>query len=197
MPDVVAGTVPDAALVGAMARGDERAAAELYDRHAALVLAIALRITGERSDAEDVVVESFAQAWQQASRYEAARSGVPAWLASIARSRALDLVRARGRRERRVSSDSETVESAPHPVASPDALQALETAERDASVSAALATLPQAQRAAIELAFYEGLSHAEIATAIAAPLGTVKTRIRLGMQKLRELLGPLATGGAA
>ncbi len=180
-----------------MATGDERAAATLYDRHAGLVLALALRITSDRGDAEDVVVESFAQAWEQAARYDATRSAVVSWLANIARSRALDLVRARGRREQRVAADSTVVESTATPVEGDDVLSQLEQAERDARVAGALAVLPEPQRAAIELAFYEGLSHAEIADRIATPLGTVKTRIRMGMQKLRELLAPDMTPEAS
>jgi RNA polymerase sigma-70 factor (ECF subfamily) len=180
----------DAALVAAMALGDEGAAARVYDRHAALVHAVALRVTGERADAEDVVVECFAQAWRQAARFDGARGSVAVWLAGIARSRALDLVRARGRREARVATDSERIDAAAPALASPSALERLETAERDAHVAAALATLPPVQRDMIALAFWEGLTHAEIAERSGTPLGTVKTRIRLGLQKLRERLAP-------
>lgn len=190
-----AGADEDAALVAAMARGDAGAAAALYDRHASLAYAVALRITGDRTDAEDVVVECFAQAWGQAARHDATRGGVAAWLANIARSRALDLVRARGRRDARVRTDSEAVETAPVHDDGPDALARLEGAERDARVAAALAALPAPQRAAIEAAYWEGLSHAEIAARDGTPLGTVKTRIRLGMQALRAALAPAGRAG--
>ena len=180
----------DVELVAAMAREEEGAAARLYDRHAALVYAVALRVTGEAGDAEDVVAECFAQAWRQASRFDATRGNVAAWLAGIARTRALDLVRARGRREARVLPDSEVVSTAPLPATAPDALAQLETAECETSVARALAALPSSQRDAIALAYWEGLSHAEIAERLATPLGTIKTRIRLGMHKLRELLAP-------
>jgi RNA polymerase sigma-70 factor (ECF subfamily) len=180
----------DAQLVAAMAAGDQRAAARLYDRHASLVFAIALRVTGERSDAEDVVVECFAQAWEQAGRYDASRAAATSWLANIARSRALDLVRARGRRDARVAADSTLVEATPVIAEGDDALARIEGVERDARVAAALATLPAPQRAAIELAFWDGLSHSEIAARTATPLGTIKTRIRTGMLALRARLAP-------
>lgn len=168
-----------------MARGDGGAVAELYDRHARPVYSLALRILQDAADAEDVVQEVFAQAWLQASRYDAARGAVAAWLLTTARSRAIDRLRARRARPDLPSGALPAID----PVDSnrlPDAQ--LLSAEHVARVRSALSELPMLQRTALELAYYEGLSHAEIAARLEQPLGTVKTRIRLAMIKLRESL---------
>ena len=176
----------DQAALERMERGDERALAELYDRHARLVYSLALRILQDAGDAEDVVQEVFAQAWQQASRYDVRRGTVAAWLLVRARSRALDRLRARRTRPDLAGTPLRAVEIAD----SADAADVqLVSAEQVARVREALAGLPVSQRAALELAYYEGLSHAEIATRLDQPLGTIKTRIRLAMIKLRESLG--------
>ena len=169
-----------------MARGDERALAELYDRYARLVYSLVLRILRDCGDAEDVVQEVFAQAWRQASRYDVRRGTVAAWLVTRARSRALDRLRARRARPDIAGASLQNVEIADS--AGGADLQ-LVSAEQVARVREALAELPVSQRAALELAYYEGLSHAEIAARLDQPLGTIKTRIRLAMIKLRESLG--------
>jgi RNA polymerase sigma-70 factor (ECF subfamily) len=181
---------PDAALLDAMRQGDERAAAALYDRHASMVYGLALGIVHERSDAESVVLDVFTQAWRDAARYDAARGSVASWLLVLARSRALDLVRSTGRRARLtpVSVDDAPPAALIATDAPSDPAQAVEARDRRDQVAAALDELPAAQRTAIELAFFDGLSHAEIAEQLREPLGTVKTRIRLGMTKLRQLL---------
>ena len=183
----------DDALVRAMAQGDADAMAHLYDRWSASLFGLALRITREKADAEEVIVDCFAQAWREAARFEADRGSVGAWLATIARSRALDLLRASGRRQRLVDSAQATSHDEPVGMgahfASPSAQ--VEHDERSRRVRDALDTLPTAQRTALELAYFEGLSHTEIADRLAEPLGTVKTRVRLGLRKLRELLAPL------
>lgn len=186
----------DDALVHAMARGDADAMARLYDRWSAALFGLALRITREKADAEEVVVDAFAQAWRDASRFEAGRGSVGAWLAMIARSRALDLVRSSGRRQR--LNDSAAIESADAPVGMgghfPSPGARVEDDERARKVREALDALPAAQRTTLELAYFEGLSQSEIADRLAEPLGTVKTRVRLGLRRLRELLanlGPL------
>jgi RNA polymerase sigma-70 factor (ECF subfamily) len=178
----------DRDLVTAAAGGDERAIGALYDRYGDVLFAVAYRIAGQRADAEEVVIEAFAQAWREAPRFEPARGSVAGWLTMIARSRALDLVRARARRERITASAA-----ADRPGASPgmsdwrpDAGSALDDAERRVRVRQALETLSPPQRTVIELAYFEGLSQSEIAERLQEPLGTVKTRVRLGMQKLRE-----------
>jgi RNA polymerase sigma-70 factor (ECF subfamily) len=175
----------DQAALARMARGDGEAVAELYDRHARPIYSLALRILGDVTEAEDVVQEVFSQAWRQASRYSASRGAVAAWLLTLARSRAIDRLRARRARPAGVTDDraaGQVVDAGP-PVDS----QVL-SSEQVARVRAALEELPVLQRAAIELAYYEGLTHAEIAARLEEPLGTVKTRIRLAMMKLRDVL---------
>ncbi len=186
-------TTPDDALVHAMAQGDADAMARIYDRWSAPLFGLALRITREKADAEEVVVDTFAQAWRDAARFETGRGSVGAWLAMIARSRALDLVRSSTRRNR--LNDSATVESADAPVGMGSRLPSpsahVEDDERARRVREALDALPAAQRATLELAYFEGLSQTEIAERLAEPLGTVKTRVRLGLRRLREALAPL------
>lgn len=182
-----------------MMRGDQSAMSTLYDRYAPGVLGLALRITREQADAEDVVVDTFAQVWRDAARFELGRGSVGAWVATIARSRALDLVRSRGRR--RNLDDAAEAEASTAPPAmgttTPSPIANLLADERSRRVKAALEALPDAQRAALELAYFEGLSQSEIAERIAEPLGTVKTRTRLGLRRLKELLAPLGPGGIA
>ncbi len=186
----------DLSLVSAMAGGDESAASVLYDRHSAVMYGLALRMVGEAADAEEVVLDAFAQAWRDAARYDLTRGTVVGWLTTITRTRALDLIRARGRRARMTESAGTQLDE---PAAmgegfrSPDA--GIDEADRALAVASALNELPMAQRRAIELAFFEGLTHPEVAERLREPLGTVKTRIRLGMHKLRDMLSGLATEG--
>ncbi|MGV3710166.1 MAG: RNA polymerase sigma factor [Gemmatimonas sp.] len=180
----------DQLTVAAMARGDERAAAQLYDRYSGTMYALAIRITGDHADAEDVVLDTFTQAWDNAATYAGARGSVVAWLTTITRTRSLDCIRGRGRRVRAVDTASRKLGDDPVAVAPPAAgpAEVAETGERALAVSNAMTVLTGQQRNAIELAFFEGLSHTEIAERLGEPLGTVKTRIRLGMQKLRDVL---------
>ncbi len=184
----------DAALVSAMARGDQQAAARVYDRHVATVFGLALRMLGEVADAEEVAVDVFAQAWREAARFDGTRGSVVGWLTTIARTRSLDMIRSRKRRDRATDSAG-TMLDAPAAMGEgfkrPDAL--VEDADRASAVSLALRALPDTQRDAIELAFFEGLTHPEVAERLREPLGTVKTRIRLGMHKLRDSLAGLAS----
>ena len=194
MPDSASGTSApiDGDLVRRAARGDDRAIARLYDRYGAVLYAVAYRIVGQRADAEEVVLEAFAQVWRDAPRFDAERGSVAGWLTMIARSRALDLVRARSRRERMTASAAADRPGSPPAMGDfrPDPAGALDHDERRRQVQQALDTLSQPQRQAIELAYFEGLSQTEIAERLHEPLGTVKTRVRLGMQKLRECLRP-------
>jgi len=187
-------TQADHVVVEAMAAGDERATGVLYDRHAPVMYGLAVRLVTEPADAEEVVLEAFAQAWRDASRYMPDRGSVQGWLTMIVRSRALDAVRARTRRARTVDSAAVDVHDAPVAMSagSPAPDQFVEDAERSTALGAALRTLPDPQRYAIELAFFEGLTHQEVAERLREPLGTIKTRIRLGMLKLREMLFVLA-----
>jgi len=175
----------DHAALARMARGEGDAVAELYDRHARPIYSLALRILGDTTEAEDIVQEVFSQAWKQAARYNASRGAVGAWLLTLARSRAIDRLRAKRARPGDVSDErvaGQLVDTGP-----PADLLVL-SSEQVARVRAALDELPLLQRAAIELAYYEGLTHAEIADRLEQPLGTVKTRIRLAMLKLRDVL---------
>jgi RNA polymerase sigma-70 factor (ECF subfamily) len=192
MPDPVSPPPIDGELVARAARGDERAVGQLYDRYGGVLYAVAYRIVGQRADAEEVVLEAFTQAWREAPRFEAGRGSVAGWLTMIARSRALDLVRARSRRER-ITASAAADRPNTSPAMSefrPDPANALDHDERRRQVQQALQTLSPPQRQAIELAYFEGLSQSEIAERLQEPLGTVKTRVRLGMQKLRECLRP-------
>jgi RNA polymerase sigma-70 factor (ECF subfamily) len=186
----------DSDLLRQAALGEESALGALYDRYASALYGVALRIAGERADAEEIVIDAFAQAWREAGRFQGNRGSVIAWLTVICRSRALDLVRARGRRGKLITSaHAEEPERSPAMGAGIDATTGdPEHAERRTLVRRALVGLSDPQRQAVELAFYEGLSHSEIAERLGEPLGTIKTRLRLGMQKLRDTLRPYYTG---
>ncbi len=186
------------ALLARMAGGDEEALGRLYDRFGPTLYAVAFRVTGERADAEEAVLEAFQQAWRDAGRFDAARGSAAAWLTMLARSRALDLVRARGRRSRATEAAAAEAPAGPAAMGSgfPGPASGVLEEERRQAVTRALATLAPPQRVAIELAYYEGLSQSEIAERLAEPLGTIKTRMRLGMQKLREMLRPYYFEGA-
>ena len=168
--------------------GDTTAFEELYDRHAGVIYALLLRILGSPEDAQEVLQETFVKAWSTASTFDAERGSEIAWLISIGRSRGIDRLRARrvrGEREseagREISIRTGDVEKA----TGDD--QAIASQERIA-VRAALDELPPAQRVALELAYFSGLSQSEIAAKTGEPLGTIKTRMQLGMKKLRERL---------
>jgi RNA polymerase sigma-70 factor, ECF subfamily len=166
--------------------------ATLFDRYGNVLYAVAYRLVGQRADAEEVVLEAFAQAWRDASQFEGSRGSVAGWLTMIARSRALDLVRARTRRERITASAATARPDLPlgmgRPGADPSTLY--DHTERRRQVQLALDGLSAPQRQAIELAYFEGLSQSEIAERLQEPLGTIKTRVRLGMEKLRDSLRP-------
>ena len=173
------------ALLRRLADRQPDALAELYDRYAPLLLALTRRILGSSSDAEEVLQESFLQAWNQADRYDSSRSSVSTWLVLIARSRALDRLRSRSARDRATVA----AEAEPRPADASSASEAhVLHGERRVRVREVLAELPVEQRQVLELAFYEGLSQSEIATRTGAPLGTVKTRALLGMKKVRQAL---------
>jgi RNA polymerase sigma-70 factor, ECF subfamily len=170
-----------------MAAGDATGAAALYDRHARAVYSLVLRIVGNEGDAEDVVQEVFAQAWRQAGRYDPSRGAVVAWMLAMARTRALDALRARRSRPEGQPQEGESQVGA-LPAPGLDAVSALLDAEQVQRIQRALGALPTLQRAAIELAYFEGLTQREIAQRLEQPLGTIKTRIRLGLMRLRDAL---------
>lgn len=175
---------PDRRMLERMAKGDGDALRELYDMHSRAVYSLAVRILRSQSDAEDVVQEVFTQAWRQAARYDSMRGTVAGWLLMQTKSRAIDRLRARAARPE--SSDVDQAASTPDTNETPD-LQVVRS-EQALRVKAALDELPMLQRTALELAYYEGLTHTEIAERLEQPLGTVKTRIRQGLLKLRDAL---------
>jgi len=184
----------DEALVRRMAAGDDQALGVLYDRWHPVVHGVVSRMLRQADDVEDVVEETFWQAWRQASRFDRARGAVQTWLLTIARSRALDRVRAlRRRREEPLEGDDgqDVVQQVAEGGPGSDA----EASERRRLVVAALSGLPTEQREALELGYFGGLSQSEIAERTGQPLGTVKTRMRLALQKLRSQLQVLGSEG--
>ncbi|HEX2188596.1 MAG TPA: sigma-70 family RNA polymerase sigma factor [Longimicrobiaceae bacterium] len=179
----------DCELVRRMAAGDQAALAALYDRWSTLVHSVAARRVADAEDAAEVVEEVFWQAWRQAGEYREGRGAVSTWLGMIARSRAHDRLRSR-RRERETETPAGLAVLQGFPAADDPALGA-ERAERRDLVERALGTLPADQREAVELAYFRGMSQSEIAAHTGQPLGTVKTRARLALQKLREKLSAL------
>jgi RNA polymerase sigma-70 factor (ECF subfamily) len=183
----------DRELIAGIVRRDARALEQLYERYRTVVYHLALKVLNSRENAEDVVLEVFWQVWREAERYDGQRGSLGAWLATIARSRAIDALRAR----RTAPSVGDNVDETPlaaDPAADPEMQASLE--QRAELVRAALAGLPADQRTALELSFFNGLSHGEIAEQLHEPLGTVKTRIRSAMLRLRERLHPLLGGKA-
>jgi RNA polymerase sigma-70 factor, ECF subfamily len=159
--------------------GDEQAMAQLYDRYSSIVYSVALRVLGDTGGAEDVVQDVFMQLWRNPAAFDSSRGSLPAWLAVIARNRAIDAIR-----KRRPEDDiAETIVSV-----EPDLAGEAERARAIEKVRGTLGTMPAPQRDALELAFFEGLTHSEIAEKTGEPLGTIKTRIRAGLLALRKAL---------
>jgi RNA polymerase sigma-70 factor (ECF subfamily) len=181
----------DQELVARVAQGEPDALAALYDRHERAVYSLVFRIVRDQGEAEDVVQDVFSQAWAQAARHDPSRGAVGAWLLTIARSRAIDRLRSRRARPDNAPADERDVVSLRAPGPAQDAQ--LLSRERAAIVRSALERLPVLQRIAIELAYYEGLSQSEIAERLEQPLGTIKTRMRLALLKLRETLAGAGT----
>ncbi len=171
-------------LLARAGRGDADALETLYRRHGPRAMGVALRVLRVRADAEEVLQETFLEAWRRAREYTPSRGTVEAWLLTIARTRAIDRLRSRAARGRLVEA-----KSAEPPASGPTLPDALSAAAQDVRrVQAALAALPKAQRVALEMAYWEGLSQTEIAERTGQPLGTVKTRVRLALLKLARLL---------
>ncbi len=183
-------TIDETPLLERIAQLDQTALSELYDRYARVLYAVAFKILGSVEEAEEVVLDVFSQVWRTAARYNSTRGRVDTWLFMLTRSRALDRLRALQRLTRAVtvSVDNAMMESLS--LCNPE--EDLLISERRAQVLAALAQLPQEQRQVLELAYYKGMTHVEIAAHTGKSLGTVKTRIRLGLSKLRDALAELA-----
>jgi RNA polymerase sigma-70 factor, ECF subfamily len=173
----------DILLIQRMVQQDRAALSTLYDRYGRVVYAVAYRSLGSVEESEEVVMDVFAKVWTTAASYDAQKSRVDTWIFMIARSRVLDRLRSKQRR----GKVTEAVTSFALPAVTPDASEELEISERRTQVLAALASLPAEQREAIELAYYRGWSQREIADHMGTALGTVKTRIRLGLEKLRSI----------
>jgi RNA polymerase sigma-70 factor (ECF subfamily) len=173
----------DASVIGRIAGGDPSALATLYDRWAQTVYSVVIQLLKDADSAEDVVEETFWQVWQRASSYDPSRGTVRTWILTIGRSRALDRLRSRKRNREDIADDLSLVRD---PRSDPS--QVVESAERSQLVYSALTELPDDQRRALELAYFRGLSQSEIAEFLGEPLGTIKTRMRLGMQKMRDKL---------
>jgi RNA polymerase sigma-70 factor, ECF subfamily len=174
----------DLQLMSRVAARDGAAFTRLFELHAPVALGLVHRILGARAEAEEVLQEVFLQVWMRADRYDAARSTPRAWIFMLARSRALDRLRRREAARRREDvAGGEAGEAVP-----PLGTERLEDLERRRRVDSALGLLSLDQRRCIELAFFEGLTHTQIAERLEAPLGTVKSRILLGMNKLRQAL---------
>ena len=181
-----------AALIRGVAERDQQALASLYDATSRAVYGLLLRILADASAAEEVLLDVYAQVWRQAAAFSPERGTPLAWLTTIARSRALDRLR-RSRLEQQRTGPLDLT-AARVAAAGASAEEEVEARETGALVRAALEALAPEQREVIELAYYGGMSHSEIAAARGLPLGTVKTRTRLGMMRLREILRPVYEG---
>jgi RNA polymerase sigma-70 factor (ECF subfamily) len=177
--------LPDATLMQQLLRRDVGAFEELYERHSRIVYSLVLRILRQGSTAEEVVQDVFLQLWRNSSQYDVRRPLVP-WLLTLARNRALDHLRLKSERQRR--REEQTEEFPQIASAAPEYERALDEKRRAERVRALIGSLPAAQKKAIELAYFEGLSHSEIAAALHEPLGTVKSWIRNGLLRLKEAL---------
>jgi RNA polymerase sigma-70 factor (ECF subfamily) len=184
LPGKPPATLSDAVLVRGIVERRPEALSELYDRHAPTLLALARRILGGSSDADDVLQEVFVHVWNQAARYDPSRSSVSTWLVLITRSRAIDRLRNRKVVER--THEASQAEVSEH--ASPEGPESVFMRERRERVRREMENLPPEQRQVIEMAFYQGLTQSEIAAQADLPLGTVKTRTLLAMKKLRSAL---------
>lgn len=176
--------IDDVALLKAIAGKEEKALSQLYDRYRVVLFGLLVRILNNREEAEDVLQELFLQVWHRAGDYDSNRGRPFTWLVTLARSRAIDRLRSVASRER-VATESarEATEEVSDAVA--DAVRS----EQRGIVTSALSQLPEEQQRALVLAYFDGLTQSEIADSLGAPLGTVKTRMRAGMIKLREMLG--------
>ena len=177
------GESSDSALVERFLRKDVSAFEELYDRHSRVVYALVVRILQQGSTAEEVVQDVFLHLWRNAGQYQSSRGPFVPWLLTLARNRALDQLRLKSERQRRREDQAEEI---PAIAQSPDYEKALDEKRRAERVRSLMSNLSAPQKKAIEMAYFEGLSHSEIAESLHEPLGTVKSWIRNGLLRLKE-----------
>ena len=192
----MAPTLPpqDLDVVARLVAGDERALGMLYDRHVGMAFGLASAMMHDPADAEEVVADAFAQIWRSAASFDPSRGSVLGWISTIVRTRALDLLRSQKRRARVLESAAAMSEEGASPAlaaGAPSPDRGVELSEAQRLVRQALDDLPRPQRHVLELAYFGGLSQSEIAEQLSEPLGTVKTRMRAGMEKMRSALRPL------
>ena len=186
-PSESSGASLDAALARRLLERDASAFEELYDRHARIVYGLVLRILEQAASAEEVVQDVFLQLWRNASHYDSSRGPFLPWLLTLARNRAFDHLRLKSERQRRREDQAD--ELPPVALAAPDFEGSLDCKRRAIRVRELMSALQPQQRRAIELAYFEGLSHSEIALKLEEPLGTVKSWIRKGLLQLKEGFG--------
>ena len=172
--------------IRASSKGDQAALARLYDSTNGILYGLILRVLRDRAAAEDALLEVYVQVWRKGETYTASKGTPLGWLLTIARSRAIDALRSRGFRECERQDPLETAGTIADSAPGPEENSAI--SQRRVCVQQCLSELPKDQREAIELAFFSGLSHTEVAETLGQPLGTVKSRVRLGMSRLRESL---------
>jgi RNA polymerase sigma-70 factor (ECF subfamily) len=175
----------DVILVRLIAEGETAALSELYDRYNRLVFSIALTVVGDEATASEITLDVFTRVWQRAASYRAEQAKVTTWLTAITRHHAIDVLR---RQRARPEGHRATLDGLPPQAAAPDPEEDVELALQRQRVRAAVGQLPAEQQEVLALAYFKGYSHQQIATALKQPLGTVKTRIRSAMVKLRHLL---------
>jgi RNA polymerase sigma-70 factor (ECF subfamily) len=181
----------DQEMIARIGRRDQSAFSALYDRMSGPLYSLAMKMLGDPAEAQDALQDVFVQIWSRASTYDPEQSSVFSWTVLLTRSRVIDRLRARGRRSRVVVASSEDTPTADDASTVESAADTAEKKDEAARVRYVLNNLPAEQREAIELAFFEHLSHHEIAAQLGQPLGTVKARIRRGLLKLRERLNTL------
>jgi RNA polymerase sigma-70 factor, ECF subfamily len=181
-------TLSDEVLIRLIVLRRSDALSALYDRYNRLVFSLALHVVGDRETAEEITQDVFYRVWENASTYRSEQAKLTTWMTSITRNRGIDILRKRQVRPERNALDWETAGLDSHPGNSDDPEELTDLAIQQQRVRFAISALPVDQRQILALAYFQGLSHSQIAERLDQPLGTVKTRIRLAMQRLRDLL---------
>lgn len=186
-------SVSDGELISLVTQGDQDALGMLYERYSRAIYSFSLRIVGDAQVAEEILQEVFVRAWQQGGSFQSARGTLITWLLSITHNLSIDEVRRRKRRPQKAESEEPETILATLADDGSNVEEEVWLSSLRVSIQDALKQLPAAQREAIELAYFQGLTQREIAETLGEPLGTIKTRMRLGMLKLREQLGPVVS----